>query len=330
MKLPRRKFLHLATGAVALSALPRIARAQAYPARPLTMVVPIAAGSSMDVLARILASRLSEVLGQSVIVENVSGSGGVIGTSRVAKAAPDGYQLLFAGQDIMAQNQFIYKSLPYNSKADFAPVALIVETPFVLLIRKDLPANDLQGFVAYAKRNQARMQYGSAGTGAGSHLACMLLNQTAGLDVTHIPYRGGAPAMQDLIAGRIDYQCPLIAVSLPQIESGTVKAIAVLAKERSPIMPNLLSVHDQGLTDFDTRAWFGFFVPKGTPAPIVQRLHAAAVDVMTTPSVAMKLLDNGATVVSPERRSPEYLQRFVETEIAKWGPIISAAGIKAE
>jgi len=331
MKLPhRRQFLHLAAGAATLIFLTQTTLAQTWPSRPVTMVVPIAAGSSMDVLARILAARLSELLGQSVIVENVSGGGGVIGASRVAKAAPDGYQLLFAGQDIMAQNQFIYKSLPYNSTTDFAPVGLIVEAPFVLLVRKDLPVSSLQEFEAYAKRNQARMQYGSAGTGAGSHLACVLLNRAAGLDVTHIPYRGGAPAMQDLIAGRIDYQCSLAAVSLPQVESGTVKAIAVLTKERSEFQPSLPSAHEQGLTDLDVAAWFGFFVPKGTPAPIVERLHAAILGTMATPSVAAKLFANGATVVSPQRRSPQYLQRLVETEIAKWGPIINAAGIKAE
>jgi len=306
------------------------AAAQTWPTRPVTMVIAFAAGSSIDLVGRILAPRLSEVLGQNVIVENVSGAAGIIGTSRVAKSPPDGYQLLLGAAGAMSQNQFLYKSLPYNTATDFAPVALIAETPPVLVVRKDLPGDDLKAFISHAKLNQAKMQYGSSGAGTSTHLACLLLNAAAGVSVTHIPYRGGGPAMQDLLAGRIDYQCPLAAVSIPQIESKSVKAIAILTRERSPILPSLASAHEQGLADFDAGSWWAFFLPAGTPAPIIQRLNEAINAALNTPAVQARLFENGATVVAPERRSPDYLKSFLESETAKWGAAIKAAGIMPE
>jgi tripartite-type tricarboxylate transporter receptor subunit TctC len=293
------------------------AAAQDWPARPLTMVVPFAAGGGADVMGRILAQRLAELLGQQVIVEDVTGAGGMTGTNRVARAAPDGYALALGSVGTHAYNQTLYKKPLYNAVTDFAPMGLIAETPQVLVTRRDLPADDLPGFIAYAKANQARMQYGSAGTGSPTHLACSLLNAAIGVDVTHIPYRGAAPTMQDLIAGRIDYQCPNTTVARPQIASRTIKALAVLTRERSPILPDLASAYEQGLTDFEASIWYALFLPKGTPAAVIGRLHAAALATMDTPSVRERLKDIGATVVAPERRSPEYLRRFVETEIAK-------------
>jgi tripartite-type tricarboxylate transporter receptor subunit TctC len=306
------------------------AAAQDWPQRPVTMVVPFAAGGGADVMGRILAQRLSELLGQQVIAEDVTGAGGMTGTNRVARAAPDGYQVALGSVGTHAYNQTLYKKPLYNAAADFAPVALIAETPQVLVVRKDLPAGDLREFIAYAKANQARMQYGSAGTGSPTHLACALLNAVIGIDVTHIPYRGAAPTMQDLIAGRIDYQCPNTTVALPQIEAGTIKAIAILTRERSPILPGLASTHEQGLTDFEASIWYALFLPKGTPDPIVRKLHDAAVATMETPSVQARLKDIGATVVVPARTSTEYLQKFVESEIAKWAAPIRAANITGE
>lgn len=306
------------------------AAAQSWPTRPVTMVIAFAAGSSIDLVGRILAPRLSEILGQNVIVENVSGAAGIIGTSRVAKAPPDGYQFLLGAAGAMSQNQFLYKTLPYNTATDFAPVALIAETPPVLVVRKDLPGDNLQGFIAHAKVNQAKMQYGSSGAGTSTHLACLLLNAAAGVSVTHIPYRGGGPAMQDLVAGRIDYQCPLAAVTIPQIESKSVKAIAILTKERSPILPNLASAHEQGLGDFDAGSWWAFFLPRGAPAPVIQKLNEATNAALNTPAVQARLFENGATIVGPERRSPDYLKTFLESETAKWGAAIKAAGITPE
>jgi tripartite-type tricarboxylate transporter receptor subunit TctC len=320
----------LAALMVAFSGARAPVAAQDWPLRPVTMVVPFAAGGGADVMGRILAQRLSELLRQQVIVEDVTGAGGMTGTNRVARAAPDGYTLALGSVGTHAYNQTLYKKPLYNAATDFAPVALIAETPQVLVARKDLPAGNLREFIAYAKAHQAAMQYGSAGTGSPTHLACSLLNAVAGIEVTHIPYRGAAPTMQDLIAGRIDYQCPNTTVALPQIEAGTIKAIAILTRERSPILPDLASAYEQGLTDFEASIWYAFFLPKGTPAAIVGKLHDATLATMETPSVQTRLKEIGATVMAPERRSPEYLQRFVESEIAKWAAPIKAANITGE
>jgi tripartite-type tricarboxylate transporter receptor subunit TctC len=332
-----RRFLGCSAGALlalltplGLLATAPPAAAQDWPARPLTLVVSFAAGGGADVMGRILAARLSELLGQQVIVENVAGAGGMTGTARVARAAPDGYQLALGSVGTHAYNQTLYKKPLYNAATDFAPVALIAETPQVLVARKDLPADDLKGFIAYAKANQASMQYGSAGTGSPTHLACTLLNSVIGIDVTHIPYRGAAPTMQDLIAGRIDYQCPNTTVAVPQIESRTIKALAILTRERSPLLPDLASTHEQGLTDFEASIWYALFLPKGTPPGIVAKLHDAAVAATETASVQRRFNEIGAAVVAPQRRSPEYLQGFIESEIRKWAAPIRAANITGE
>ena len=304
------------------------AGAQEWPARPVTMVVPVAAGSLSDTVGRIMAQRLAELLGQPVIVENGGGAGGMTGASRVARAAPDGYQFTIGNAGTHAVNQTLYRNPLYNAATDFAPVALIAEVPNLLLARKDLPAGNLAEFVAYAKANQAKMQYGSPGAGSVNHLACALLDLSVGIEVTHIPYRSAI--MPDLIAGRLDYWCPTITVAIPQIESHTVKALAILTRNRSPNLPALATAHEQGLAGFDAGTWNALFLPKGTPAAIVAKLHAAAVAAMETPSVRARLKDIGAIVVEPERRSPEYLQKFVESEIAKWAGPIRASGLAME
>jgi tripartite-type tricarboxylate transporter receptor subunit TctC len=308
----------------------QLATAQSWPTRPVTMVVPFAAGSASDTVGRVLAARLSEVLGQQVVVENVGGAGGMTGAARVAKAAPDGYQFVLGGVDTFAQNQTLYKKPLYNSVTDFAPVALVVEQPLVLLARNDLPIRNLQEFMVYAKANQGKMQYGSAGVGSGSHLACAQLGAAIGVDITHIPYRGSPPAMQDLIAGRIDFFCALAAAAMPQIASNNMRAVAVLTRNRSPLLPNLASAHEQGLTDFDSYFWSGFFVPKGTPAAVIQRFNEAAVATLDTPFVQDRLKDVGVTIVAPERRSPAYLQKFLDGEIEKWAATIKASGVSLD
>ncbi len=305
------------------------AAAQSWPTRPVTMVVPFAAGGGTDVLGRIIGRRLSEVLGQQVVIENVGGAGGMVGSARVAKAAPDGYQFVL-GSRADAINQTLYKNPLYNLTTDLAPVVLIADQPMVLVTRKDLPVADLQEFIAYAKKNQGAMQFGSAGAGSTGHVDCALLNAAIGINITHVPYRGGGPAMQDLIAGRIDYFCTLTATVVPQIESNLVKAIAIFTRNRAPMLPKLASAYEQGFTDFEASTWFGFFLPKGTPAPIIQRLHDATVAAMDTPSVQERLIESGSLVVAPERRSPDYLQRFVESEIAKNAGPLKAAGIAVD
>jgi tripartite-type tricarboxylate transporter receptor subunit TctC len=306
------------------------ASAQEWPTRPVTLVVPYAAGGPADLMARILTQRLSEILGTQVIVENVGGAGGMNGVARVAKAAADGYQFVLGDSGTFAANQTLYKKPLYNAATDFAPVALVVAQSMVLLTRKDFPAGNLQEFIAHVKANQAKMQYGSSGVGSPPHLACALLNTTVGVNVTHVPYRGSAPAMQDLLAGRLDYQCVGTVASIPQIESKTVKAIALLTTSRSPSLPGLATAQEQGLANFNADAWLAFFLPKGTPVSIIQKLQRATVMAMDTPLVKERLKEVGVAVVPPERRSPEYLQNFVVSEIEKWAAVIKTAGISPD
>ena len=322
--------IRLVAAVAALVVATASAGAQDWPTRPITMVVPFAAGGAFDVLARVFAPYLSMSLGQQVIVENVGAAAGIVGTNRVAKATPDGYQFLFGSVGTHAYNQTLYKKLPYNAATDFAPVALIVEQPMVLLTRKDFPANTLQEFIAYAKANSVKLQYGSAGVGSTTHLSCALLNSAAGLDITHVPYRGGGPVTADLIAGQVHYMCSNSASSFPQITGGTLKGIALLAHERSPLLPSLATAHEQGLANFEAITWNAFFLPKDTPAAIVKKLNDATNEAMNTPAIKERMHELGVTLVAPERRSPEYLQKFVEGEIEKWAGPIKATGISVD
>jgi tripartite-type tricarboxylate transporter receptor subunit TctC len=305
-------------------------KAETWPSRPLTMVVPFATGGPMDAVARILQSALSDALQQQVIVENVGGAGGMIGAARVAKSAPDGYQFVLGNVGTHAVSQTLYKTPFYNSITDFTPVVLIADLSLVMVARKDLPANNLQEFIAYAKANQKTMQFASAGAGSATHLGCALINARIGVDVTHVPYRGGAPAMQDLVAQRVDYLCIDTPTAMPQIESGAIKPIAILSHGRSPSLPNLASAHEQGLTDFEASNWCAFFLPRDTPASIVQKLHDATVAAMNDPTVQKRFKENGIDLVADERRSSAYLARFVAGEIAKWAGPIKASGLVLE
>jgi tripartite-type tricarboxylate transporter receptor subunit TctC len=320
-----RRALLISIAAILAGASP--GKAQTWPSSTMTMVVPFAAGGPMDTIGRIVAARLAEVLGQTIVVENVGGAGGMTGTARVAKATPDGYQFVLGNIGTHAQNQTLYQHPLYNAATDFAPVALIAETPLVLIARRDLPADDLPAFIAYAKANQARMQFGSGGAGSATHIACALLNSAIGVGTTHIPYRGGAPAIQDLIAGRIDYLCIDTPIAIAQIEAHAVKPIAILTRARSPSLPALATAQEQGLADFEASNWCALFLPKGTPEAIVRRLHDAAVATMDTAAVQAALQRIGSTVVAPERRSSAYLQKFVEGEIARWAAPIRASGV---
>jgi tripartite-type tricarboxylate transporter receptor subunit TctC len=305
------------------------AAAQDWPTKSVTMVVPFAAGTGTDVLGRILAERLTDFLGRQVIVENVAGAGSMIGAARVAKATPDGYQFVFGTSAAFAFNQTLYKNPLYNAATDFEPVALVAEAPYVLLASKQLHARNLQEFIAYAKQNQTRMQYGSPGVGSSNHLYCELLNSAIGISVTHVPYRSGLPiSSQDLIAGRLDYMCLTATAALPLF--GSTEPIAILTKNRSPSIPELPSAHEQGLTNFDVSVWFAVFLPKGTPTPVIRKLNGAIVGAMNTPSLQERAKQIGADLVAPERRSPEYLQKFVESEIKTWAAVIKAAGITAQ
>jgi tripartite-type tricarboxylate transporter receptor subunit TctC len=310
----------------ALLALSSSALAQTFPTHPITMVIPFAAGGPQDVLGRIIAQRMGEALGQTIIIENVGGAGGMTGSLRVAQAAPDGYTMVLGSVGTHAQNQTLFKQPLYDAATDFTPVALIAETPIALITRKDLPPNNFKEFVTYAKANQAKMQYGSAGAGSATHLGCVVLNFTIGVNITHVPYRGTGPAMQDLAGGRIDYLCDIIATAKPQIDAGTVKGLAMLTKERSTVLPNLPTALEQG-TDVQAYTWSALFLPKGAPDALVQKLNSAAVAAIKTPAMRERLESLGATVVSEDRATPQYLGQFVKSEIVKWAGPIKASGV---
>jgi tripartite-type tricarboxylate transporter receptor subunit TctC len=304
------------------------AAAQTWPERPVTMVVPFAPGGGTDLLGRIVAKQLGEVLGQQVVVENVGGAGGMLGSARVVKSAPDGYTMVI-GTTADAINQTLYKAPLYNFAADLVPAGLMGSQPTVLLGRKDFPANTLQEFTAYVKADPASVKVGSAGVGSTGHLFCELLHAVLGISgVTHVPYRGGGPAMQDLIAGRYDYICTLGPTGKQLIEGNTVKGIAILQPKRSPEIPRLPSTAEQGLPDFDVSTWFGLFFPKGTPEPIVRRLNAALAETLDSPWVHERFKDIVANVAAREERSPEYLKKLVDSETAKMSAAIRSAGIQ--
>src|SRR6266568_4825901 len=276
-------------------ALGGAAVAQSFPSHPMVMVIPFAAGGPQDVLGRIIGQGMSEALGQQVIIENVGGAGGMTGSSRVAQAAPDGYTFVLGSVGTHAQNQTLFKQPLYDAATDFTPVALIAETPIALITRKDLPPSNFKEFVAYTKANHAKMQYGSAGAGSATHLGCVVLNYVIGVEITHVPYRGTGPAMQDLQGGRIDYLCDITAT-------------------------------EQG-TDVQAYTWSAIFLPKGAPAAVVQKLNGAVVQAMKTPAVRERMESLGATLVADDRATPQYLSQFVKSEITKWAGPIKASGV---
>jgi tripartite-type tricarboxylate transporter receptor subunit TctC len=278
----------------------------------VTLIVPYAAGGPVDTIGRILAAQLS--------------AGGSTGASRVSKAPPDGYQFLLGNSGTHTYNQLLTKKPPYDAVADFAPVAVFVENSKVLATRNDLPANTLPQFIAYAKANQAKMQFGSAGGGSATHITCVLLNVAIGVEVTHVPYRGTGPAMQDMMGGRIDYICDVISTALPLIRSRSIKAIALLSPTRSRVLPEVATAQEQGPAGCDADAWNAFFLPRGTPEPIVRRLAKATSDALDIPWVRERLEDLGLNVPAPERRTPDYLAKLVPRELEKWAAPVKASG----
>jgi tripartite-type tricarboxylate transporter receptor subunit TctC len=306
------------------------ARAQDWPARPVTMVLPFAPGGPLDVVGRLVAARLSQILDQQVVVENVTGAGGTIGCSHVAKAAPDGYQFVFGHIGTHAFSQTLYANPPYDAVADFAPVIVVNHGIFLLLVRKDLPVSTLAEFIAYAKANQGRMQFGSAGAGSINDMACVLLNHVMGTSITRVPYRGTAPAMQDLIGGRIDFMCDSLVTALPQIQRNAVKAIANLTPSRASRLPDLATTREQGLPEVAIDGWNAFFFPRGTPEAIVRRLNQATSEALDTPSVRERMQDLGTRPSAPEHRSSEYLAKLLRSDIVTWADRIKAAGIAAQ
>jgi tripartite-type tricarboxylate transporter receptor subunit TctC len=319
--------------AVALAALVTAtghATAQNWPTRPVTLVVPFAAGGPIDFAARLVGPRLSEALGQQVIVENIGGAGGMTGANRVAKASPDGYTFLFGNQATHTFSQLLYKKPLYKAENDFTPAGLVLSNVKILVTRKDLPANNLAEFVAYTKANHAKMHYGSAGAGSATHMTCVQLTIAMGAPVTHVPYRGTGPAQQDLVASRIDFMCEVISTAMPQIQSGAVKPLALLSNSRSPILPSLPTALEQGLADVDGDGWNAFFFPKGTPEPIVRKLASAINDVLETPAIRDRIIGAGLSVPARDRRGPEPLARLVTSDLKKWAPPVKASGVSID
>jgi tripartite-type tricarboxylate transporter receptor subunit TctC len=323
----RRHILH-AFAAASVLAVSTPASAQEWPSRTVTMVVAFAPGGPLDTLARNLQPYLGEALGQTVVVENVPGGGGTIGSLRVANAAADSHMFTLGSIGTHAISQAMHKTPPYNALADFAPVMLVADAPQVLLARKDLPANNLRELAAYAKVHQDRMQHGSGGAGTSSHIGCVLMNQVLGITVTHVPYRGGAAALQDLLAGRIDYICNYVSLALPSHRAGTAKAIASLTDRRSPLLPDIATAAEEGFPGLDISAWNAVFMPRATPAAMVQKLNAALTQALDNPALRARLEGIGLEVPEPARRTPAYLAEFVAAEIKRWRAPVLASGVQ--
>ena len=327
MQLPRRRFLQLAAGGAALPVLSPIARAQTYPSRPITLVVPFPAGGSTDAVGRIVAERMRLSLGQAVVIENVGGAGGSIGVGRVARAAPDGYTLDIGQWDTHVTNGASF-ALAYDVVKDFEPIALISSNPFLILAKKALPADDLNGLIAWLKANPDKAS--QAIPTAGSHVAGLLFQKETGTRFAFVPYRGGGPAMQDLVAGQIDLMIIQAAVALPQVRAGAVKSYAVTAGSRFAAAPEIPSVDELGLAGVHISGWFALFAPKGTPAAIVSKLNAAVVEALADPNVRARLETLGQEIFPREQQTPEALAAYHKAEIERWWPIIKAANIKPE
>src|SRR5262245_59712696 len=334
MNIPRRRFLHLAAVAAALPATGRMARAQAYPSRPITMVVPVSAGGAMDTLARIVAEGMRASLGQPIIVENVTGAAGRIGVGRVASASPDGYTLSYAAFATHVINGAVY-ALPYDVVEDFEPVALISSTPWLIAIKNglaanDLAVNDLKGLIAWLKANPDKASAGTVGAGSPSHLSGVLLQNMTGTRFQFVPYRGNAPAVQDLVGGQIDMMIVDPVTLLPQLRAGRIKVVAVMAMSRTATAPDIPTVDEAGSPGLYIAPWQAIWTPKGTPRDVIAKLNQAVVNALADPAIRQKLADQSYEIGPREEQSPEYLRAFHKAEIEKWWPIIKAANIRAE
>ena len=322
--------LKMASAALAaILAFGGTAAAQDYPTRPVTMIIPFAAGGPTDVLGRVVAAKMGEILGQQIVVENVGGAGGMIGANRVKTAPPDGYMILLGTVGTQAQAQNLSKKPLYDAGKDFMPVALLGEVPLVLIVRKDLPVSNIKEFVEYTKKNQDKMSFASSGVGAAVHLGTVLLNSSIGVNITHVPYKGSAPAMQDLQGGRVDYMTEIVSTAFPQIQGGAVKAIAALAPQRIKNLPDLPTAREGGV-NVDAYTWNAIFLPNGTPDAVVKKLNAAAVEAMKSPQVREKLEPLGVTIVTEDRMTPAHLGQFVKDEIVKWGKAIKESGAQTD
>jgi tripartite-type tricarboxylate transporter receptor subunit TctC len=301
------------------------AQAEDYPARTVTVIVPFAAGGPADITGRIVADIFSRHLGQKFVVENVGGAGGTTGAMRAARAPADGYTILSGHLGTNALAPAFYPNLGYDPQKDFAPIGLTAEYPELLVVRKDFPANNLKEFVAYAKSNPDKLNVGHAGLGSVSYIGCLLLHAAIGIKPTMIPFTGTAPVLNAMLAGQVDYECDPVLGTLSQVQAGNVKALAVAAKKRSPLLPEVLTSHEQGLPEFDIAPFYAVFVPAGTPQAVVDKLADALNKGLNEPAVQKRLADLGAESVEQDRRGPKALAALVKSEAARLIPILKAA-----
>ena len=298
-----------------------------YPTRPITIIVPFAAGGPTDILARLIGQSIGPMLGQQVVVEDITGAGGTIGATRVARADPDGYTLVMGNLGTHAASLGIYRNLPYDPRTDFEPVILVASTPMVLVTRKTLAVHSLDETIAYAKANKGKTTMGNAGIGSISHLTALLFNHLTDADVVHVPYRGLSEATNDLLGGQIDLLFDQVVTATPHILNGNENPIVVTIPQRSPSIPNVPSATEAGLLKLQTVAWTALFVPKRTSGAVITKLNEAVQKVMQDPLIAKRLSEIGADIPPPEQRSPEALRQLVNAEVDKWVPLIKAAGI---
>jgi tripartite-type tricarboxylate transporter receptor subunit TctC len=329
MKCPRRKFLHLAAGAVALPAVPRTAWAQAYPSRPITIVVGAAAGGPTDTIARIITERMRVPLGQTIVIENNGAAAGSIAHGRIARATPDGYTLSLGHWGTHVVNAAVY-TLQYDVLKDFEPVALISVSPYFMVGKRDLPANDLKDLVAWLKASGDKATQGTSGAGSPGHIGGVSLQSMLGTRWLFVPYRGANPVMQALLAGDFDWTFTTPDQGLPQIRAGRIKPYAITAKSRMALAPDIPTTDEAGLPGFHLSYWHGLWAPKGTPKTIIETLNAAVVAALAEPAVRQRLGDIGQEIFPREQQRPESLGALQKAEIAKWWPIIKEANIKAE
>jgi tripartite-type tricarboxylate transporter receptor subunit TctC len=312
--------------AVACAVLPSPAPAQDYPTRPITVVVSFPPGASTDAVARLTRDPLSESLGQPLVIDNRPGAGGTIGSAVVAKAAPDGYTLLVTVNPPLVQNMYIQKNFPYDARTAFAPIAIAADSVLVLAVNSALPVRTVPELVEYAKKNPGKLSYGSAGIGSGHHIAGELIKQKTGIDMTHVPYRGTGPAIQDLVAGQIQISFGTTPAVLPHANAGKIRILALAEAKRHPDLPGIPTI-DETLPGVVTNTWVGFLAPAGTPRPIIEKLNKAVVAALKRPEIVEKFKTQGLTVVAG---TPEAMEKAMREEYEHWGKVIPAIGIQAE
>jgi tripartite-type tricarboxylate transporter receptor subunit TctC len=330
MTLPRRRFLTLTAGAAAWRAFTRLALAQNYPARPISVIVPFAAGGGTDVATRIVGDHMSRTLGQQLVVLNLAGAGGTVGSTRAMRAEADGYTILMGQMGTHAAAVALYPSLAYKPETDFEPIGTVAEAPTVIVARKDFPPKDLKEFVAYVKANSEKLNVAHAGVGSSFFTTCLMLDAILGAKPTLVPFNGGAPAMNALVGGQADYVCADVLTSAPQLKAGNIKAYAIAAPKRSPMLPEVPTTAEAGLGEYQASTWFAFFAPKGTPKPIIDRLAQALDAALDDADVRKRMNEVGNEVPDKAARGPEALRALLTREIARWTPIIKAANVKAE